>query len=309
VLDYEANLIKLCRKIIRHDPTRRCAVRGHPSDWDGLPPDKSLFLSRSGCGLPIGNLTSQVLANFYLNPLDHYVKHDLGIRYYGRYVDDMVFIHEDRRALADVVVGVRAFLRDSLGLRLHPRKVYLQHITKGAPFLGVHVSPQRILAGRRTKGNFSQAIGRQNRVADDHRPTKRERDAFRSTINSYLGILSHYATFRLRVRMLYRVSRWWWRRFHPARAVSRVVAGGVRRGGSSGAAAGHRKSGGAATASRTSPQLGVYDDIDPIPSLPSPAKSLLLVCLSHAFPVGNPLNVGDGEPRSLRSDLDGESHP
>ncbi len=55
------------------------------------PKEKSLFYAPKERGLPIGNLTSQVFANFYMNSFDHYLKHDLGIKYYGRYVDD--FIH------------------------------------------------------------------------------------------------------------------------------------------------------------------------------------------------------------------------
>ncbi len=226
---YTANdralLLDLCRTIVRHDPARRCIIRGRPSDWDGLPTDKSLFHSRPGCGLPIGNLTSQVFANFYLNLFDHAVKHELGIRYYGRYVDDIVIVHQDRRELAALVPTMAALLKERLGLRLHPRKVYLQHVTKGAPFLGVYVSPERILAGRRTKGNFYQTIRRHNLVAQDHRPCRDERFAFRSSINSYLGILSHYSTFRLRKRMLGRVSFWWWRVFHSDMRLIKAVLG------------------------------------------------------------------------------------
>ena len=89
-------LIELCGKVIHRDPARDCIIKGPRGAWDGLPSDKSLFHSPPGCGLPIGNLTSQVLANFYLNDLDYFVKRDLGIQYYGRYVDDFFLVHEDR---------------------------------------------------------------------------------------------------------------------------------------------------------------------------------------------------------------------
>lgn len=75
---------------IESDPTKYCIIKGSKKDWEGLPPAKSLFKTRKGCGLPIGNLTSQVFANFYMNIFDHYVKHDLNVRYYGRYVDDII---------------------------------------------------------------------------------------------------------------------------------------------------------------------------------------------------------------------------
>ena len=62
------------------------------SNWNDLPNNKSLFHSPLHCGLPIGNLTSQVFANFYMNTLDHYVKSELKLKYYGRYVDDFVIV-------------------------------------------------------------------------------------------------------------------------------------------------------------------------------------------------------------------------
>ncbi len=76
-------LLALCQKIIYNDPTQNCIIKGKRSNWDSLPTDKSLFHSAHQSGLPIGNLTSQVFANFYLNSFDHFVKHDLDIRYYG----------------------------------------------------------------------------------------------------------------------------------------------------------------------------------------------------------------------------------
>ena len=151
-------VLDLCRKVVFRDPARNCVVKGRRSDWDGLPADKSLFHSRPGCGLPIGNLTSQVFANFYLSPFDHFMKHDLGLRYYGRYVDDMVVVHPDRGFLAALVPVAADYLRRELGLTLHPRKIYLQHYAHGVKFLGVIIKPRRIYIESRTKGNFHFAI-------------------------------------------------------------------------------------------------------------------------------------------------------
>ena len=92
-------LLELCEKIIFYEPTQQCIIKSKRSAWQGLPPDKSLFYSAPQCGLPIGNLSSQVFANFYMNSFDHYLKHELGIRYYGRYVDDFILVHEDKELL------------------------------------------------------------------------------------------------------------------------------------------------------------------------------------------------------------------
>jgi len=80
-------------------------------------------------------LTSQILANLYLHELDVFIKKELKIRYYGRYVDDFILIHEDREHLKMSIGRIREFLSDQLHLRLHPKKIYLQHYSKGVKFL------------------------------------------------------------------------------------------------------------------------------------------------------------------------------
>ena len=104
-------ILKLCKQLIFNDPTKYCIIKGNKSDWSDLPQTKSLFHSKPNCGLPIGNLTSQVFANFYMDSFDHYVKHDLKIRYYGRYVDDFVIVHEDKEYLKKLVIKLSKYLK------------------------------------------------------------------------------------------------------------------------------------------------------------------------------------------------------
>jgi RNA-directed DNA polymerase len=204
-------ILEIACKVIQNEPTSHCFIKGKRRDWQDFPKDKSLFYARDHCGLPIGNLTSQVVANFYLNPFDHFIKHDLGVRFYGRYVDDFILVHEDKTFLKSLIPKIEGFLREEIELELHPRKRYLQHYCKGIPFLGVILKPHCIYAGRRIKGNFYEAIARHNMVIKDHKPTKEEQMAFLCSINSYLGILSHYQTHRLRKSMLKKhLSIWWW---------------------------------------------------------------------------------------------------
>lgn len=191
-----ALLIEVCRIMLFNNVRSNCVIKGHRRDWAGLPAGKSLFGSPPGCGLPIGNLSSQVFANFYLNGFDHYIKHDLGIRFYGRYVDDLVFVHHDRSYLGSLIPVLQAYLWDYLGLTLHPGKIYLQHHSKGVRYLGSVIKPGRVYAGKQTKGNFHAAITHHNAVAADHRPDQDERDAFLASMNSYLGFMSHYDTRR-----------------------------------------------------------------------------------------------------------------
>lgn len=202
-IEFDLDLVLyLIEKTIFNDPTKNCIIKGKKDDWQGLPKTKSLFHAKENCGLPIGNLTSQLFGNVYLNDFDHFVKRDLGIRYYGRYVDDFVLVHSSKHYLQSCIEHIRTYLKENLYLDLHPDKVYLQHYSKGVQYLGAIVKPHRIYVANRTKGNFFEAIGNQNRIARDHKPTKEDQQAFQSSMNSYLGIMKHYKTYKLRKEMI-----------------------------------------------------------------------------------------------------------
>jgi len=217
-------MLSLCQKIIYNDPTQGCIIKGKLSDWEGLPKDKSLFHARPYCGLPIGNLTSQVFANFYMNSFDHFIKHDVGLRFYGRYVDDSIFVHESKDYLQALIPKVDEFLQEKLRLTLHPKKIYLQHYSLGVKFLGVVIKPHRIYITNRTKGNFYAAIEKQNSVVRNNPPSQQEKLTFLSSINSYLGIMKHYKTYRLRKKMLLtHLSPWWQKRYFIGEDFTKVT--------------------------------------------------------------------------------------
>ena len=113
-------------------------------------------------------------------------KKNLGIRYYGRYVDDFVLVHPDQAFLKAIQPKLAHFLLSNLQLTLHPKKNYLQHYSKGVQFLGTIIKPHRIYIANRTKGNFYAAIQKQNRVVQTTKPGKTERDSFLSCLNSAL---------------------------------------------------------------------------------------------------------------------------
>jgi RNA-directed DNA polymerase len=217
-------LLSLCHKILTKNPTKNCFIKGRRLNWRDLPPDKSLFHSAPLCGLPIGNLTSQVFANVYLNAFDHFIKHDMNVRYYGRYVDDFVLVHQDLAYLKSLIPIITDFLKSSLKLTLHPKKMHLQHYTKGVNFLGVVIKPHRITSGRRIKGNFYDAIARQNHIVSKEKPSNDARAAFLCSMNSYLGLMKHYSTYRLRRRMLKKhLSIWWWNLMYLSGGARKLV--------------------------------------------------------------------------------------
>jgi hypothetical protein len=177
-------------------------VKGKISNWNGLPLSKSLFHSGEERGLPIGNLTSQLFSNVYLNDFDHYAKDTLKLEYYGRYVDDFVIVHQSREYLKEVQNKIDHFLTDHLQICLHPHKVYLQHYAKGVAFLGTYIKPNRIYIGKRAKCNFFHALRDTDKLLCSEVQLRESLPAVRASINSYLGIMRHYNTFNLRKKML-----------------------------------------------------------------------------------------------------------
>lgn len=196
-------IIELVHKVIFNSPEKNCHIKGRRSDWEGLPPSKSLFTVKKNKGLPIGNLTSQVFANFYLNFFDQYVKEECGIEYYGRYVDDFVIVHPDKKYLLKLKENLKVYIQAKLQLILHPRKVYLQHYSKGVKFIGAVIKPQREYIGNRTKGNLYAKIRRFNtELQQSPRAGKKMAAEILASINSYLGFMIHYKTFKIRRKMI-----------------------------------------------------------------------------------------------------------
>ena len=202
-------LLFLIEKTIYNKPTKNCIIKGKKSDWHGLPKTKSLFHVKANCGLPIGNLTSQLFGNVYLNEFDHWVKKELGIKYYGRYVDDFILIHENKDYLKSIIPALSNFLLSTLKLTLHPDKIYLQHFSKGVKYLGAVIKPHRIYIANRTKGNFFRSIEKHNTLVRARKPTSEEKEAFLSSMNSYLGITKHNKNYSLRKSMIIKnISGW-----------------------------------------------------------------------------------------------------
>jgi len=195
-------MLYLIKETIFNDPKENCIVKGKRSDWFGLPRDKSLFFAKKNCGLPIGNLTSQLFSNIYLNDFDHFVKRDLKIQYYGRFVDDFVLLHRDKDYLISLVPVIRDYLKNYLKLELHPNKIYLQHFSKGVKYLGVIIKPYRKYISNRTKGNFYNKIKEYNNLIDMRTPDPDTLKQFQACMNSYLGMLKHFSTYNLRKKML-----------------------------------------------------------------------------------------------------------
>ena len=194
----------LLHKVIFNDPTEECRFKSSPKSWNDLPESKSLFHSEECCGLPIGNLTSQLFSNIYLQGFDNWVKRDLKMKHYGRYVDDFYVLHNDKSVLIEIKDRMTEYLKENYGLVVHPNKIYLQDINHGVTFLGAHIKPHRKYIRHRSLG-----VIRHNLRMVDHSIQERKGEildnnelyVLRSRFNSYLGHLSQFKTYNIRKEM------------------------------------------------------------------------------------------------------------
>ncbi len=191
--DKNSREYRACRflwdKIIFDDPTVGVRLRGSRRDWEDLPKAKSLFHAKPGCGIVIGNLTSQLLSNVYLDSLDRYVTQELGLKHYGRYVDDFYMISQDKAKLVESISKIRDFL-EVKGLVLHPNKIFLQEISRGVPFLGAVVYPHRIQVGRRVRHQIYLAAARYRKAGENELPMSSDEAV---SLVSYYGLTKYYA--------------------------------------------------------------------------------------------------------------------
>jgi len=147
-----------------------------------------------GKGLPIGNLTSQFFANVYLNPLDHFIKDNMGWAYI-RYMDDMVLFSDSQQALKDVLRQTQYYLRDQLGLCLNSKVTLLNRREHGLPFLGFRIFPRLL---RLKKANLRQTI---RRMDQRYRQYRKGLITEKKYVMSVRAVFDHVAfadTWRLR---------------------------------------------------------------------------------------------------------------
>lgn len=143
----------------------------------------SFYSTRNGVGLPLGNLTSQLLVNIYMHEFDMYVKQELRVKYYIRYADDFALFSDDKKYLENILLKMEKFLQNDLKLKLHEHKVYIKTYASGVDFLGwVHFPYHRQL----------RVVTKKNIIRKLHRHAKPE------TISSYRGLLGYGNTHKVK---------------------------------------------------------------------------------------------------------------
>jgi RNA-directed DNA polymerase len=190
----DEDLLWLAKTLIFHDPADNYIQRSPKEIASLVPRHKSLINAPEGKGLPIGNYSSQFMANVYLNELDHFIKHELKCRFYLRYVDDLVLLSDSKAELENWRAQISSFLDDNLFLSLRP-ECKLRTATNGVDFLGYVTRPGYILPRRRVIGNLLQKLEQ-----FEDCPSL-DIGHLQASLNSYLGHLKHADSKRLTAQL------------------------------------------------------------------------------------------------------------
>jgi len=191
----DKNIVKLLENIIgsfnilKPSP----AIAWH---WRAGLPNPPLGKGRGieGVGLPLGNLTSQLFVNIYMNKFDQAVKHKIKFKHYIRYADDFVFLSENRRQLENLISTIETYLKKELKLEMHPDKVYIKTLNSGSDFLGmVNFHHHRILRTKTKRRMFGKMKNKKRELEND----LISEESFNQSRQSYLGMLTHCDGYRI----------------------------------------------------------------------------------------------------------------
>ncbi|MFH1744800.1 MAG: reverse transcriptase/maturase family protein [bacterium] len=157
------------------------------------------FQANQNKGLPLGNVTSQLFANIYLNEFDQFIKRKLKVKYYLRYTDDFVIVNNNQNYLKNLVKSINKFLEYKLALQLHPEKQEIRKFRHGIDFLGYVVLPHYTVLRTKTKRRMFKKIKLNKEKLKQGMMTKK---SFDQSLQSYCGILKHCEGYKLREDVL-----------------------------------------------------------------------------------------------------------
>lgn len=204
-------LLYLSEVTLWHRPQDNCERKGDLSLWDILPPHKSLFGNREGIGMAIGNITSQIWANFYMSYFLEEIMpwvESVGGRI-GEFVDDFSFVAPRKEDCLEFRAKACAILKKLLNLTLNNDKFYIQHVSRGVSFVGQSIKPGRRHVSRKTMGDLVNSLRRletECRMAADGGDMERVRQAV-SSVNSYFGFTAETNDHRMKMRHVARECR------------------------------------------------------------------------------------------------------
>ncbi|MFH0956105.1 MAG: reverse transcriptase/maturase family protein [Candidatus Falkowbacteria bacterium] len=149
-------------------------------------------------GLPLGNLTSQLFVNIYMNKFDQFVKHKLKANYFIRYADDFIIFSENKKWLEKQIGLIRKFLRYELKLELHPDKIFIKTVASGIDFLGmINFSDYRVLRTKTKRRMFKKI----NKKQETWQGGLISEESFNQSLQSYFGMLKHCNGYKTEKRL------------------------------------------------------------------------------------------------------------
>lgn len=203
--DDKDDLLYMLQRAVFSFPQNHCYRKSPIWKWQYIEQGKSLFDKPEGIGAAIGHLLWQNAMNYYLNDFDHYIVDTLGIRYV-RFVDDMVFVVDNKIAFLPIMENIRSMLKNQFNCELHPKKFYCQHWSKGVEFIGSYIKCDRVCPSKRTKRRAFRQIHNLNRCVRINRI-----NAFISSVNSYLGIFKTRNAYAVICELINKIDNKWWK--------------------------------------------------------------------------------------------------
>lgn len=194
-------LMSILRRIIADEDLLwllEAIIRAEDTNFGVLLGDHEFAQERvQGLGMPIGNLTSQMFANLYLNELDHYAKHTLRVKHYIRYMDDVVILHHDKKYLWKLKAELGGFLDSHLRLTLN-NKTTVRTADQGIDFCGCRVWPTHKKLRKKTAIKMKRRL---KYLQKAYSAGKVNLDEVKASVQSYLGLVGHCDSFRLRSKV------------------------------------------------------------------------------------------------------------
>lgn len=204
---YKDVVLYALRQIVYCRPERNCIFNSPPSEWAMLPANKSLFRNGDTKGMPIGNLTTQLFANFYMTCFDEYAQSlfpsDRKKFAYVRFVDDFLIVCSDKGMIKRAIPLLENYLARELRLQLHRDKYYFQKASHGVKFVGAVLKNSRTYLSNRTVGRFEERVKGFKDLLSSGRPIyQTDLVRMQSVLNSYLGFCKSKRTYFIRKRIL-----------------------------------------------------------------------------------------------------------
>lgn len=206
-------LMRVTRQVVLHHPEKDCVLNTPPEQWAHMEQNKSLFTSPTG--EPIGNLTTQLFANFLMSFFVAYVQFLFRRKNFGmaQFVDDFVIVCDDLDFLVSAIHKLKDFLSVCLHQTLHEDKQYLQPVSHGVLFVGAFIKPQRLYLSSRTLARFKERCKGFGRALETGRCTEQDLSRMEQVLNSYMGFCRRRRTYKFRREFIVLMGASFWKYF------------------------------------------------------------------------------------------------